>query len=69
MACRCTYVEELYGDEAEAYARGHLRSDELDEDALHERLSCPDTGRRWVLEYPERTGQDAGQARLRLEPT
>ncbi len=67
MDCRCEQVRELYGDEAERYARDHLRSDETDEEAFAERLSCPNTGARWLLEYPERTDADPGQARLRVE--
>ncbi len=65
MSCRCDTVTEVYGGEAEAYAREHLRSDESDSDRFEERLSCPDTGRAWILEYPERTERDPGQARLR----
>jgi hypothetical protein len=65
MACRCTEVTELYGAEAETYAREHLRMDEVNSDAFEERLTCPDTGSRWVLDYPERTEREPGQARLR----
>ncbi len=67
MDCRCENVRELYGDEAERYATEHLRSDESDTEAFTERLSCPDTGARWLLDYPERTDDDPGQARLRVE--
>ena len=64
MACRCTEVTELYGDEAEVYAREHLRMDEVRSDAFEELLSCPDTGSRWRLDYPERTEREPGPARL-----
>ena len=66
MACRCNDVDELYGPEAEGYAREHLVGDEVSTDRFEERLSCPDTGRRWILEWPERTEREPGQARLRL---
>jgi hypothetical protein len=62
--CRCNEATEFYGDEAEAYAREHLVSDEVRSDAFEEILSCPNTGRRWRLDYPERTKDDPGQARL-----
>ena len=68
VACRCNEVDELYGREAEDYARDHLRAHRTDDEPLSERLSCPDTGRRWLLEYPERTDRDLRQARLRVEP-
>jgi hypothetical protein len=33
---------------------------------MEERYSCPDTGTRFVLDWPERTQSDPGQARLRM---
>ena len=66
MVCRCNIVQELYGSEAESYAAEHLISDEVRADAFEEDFSCPDTGCRWRLDYPTRTQDDPGQARLRL---
>ena len=66
MECRCNSVDELYGTEAEQYAAEHLVSDEVRTSAFEEDFSCPDTGRRWMLSYPERTQSDPGQARLQL---
>ena len=66
MECRCNDVDELYGGEAEAYAAEHLRRDDLDSERFEERYSCPDTGRRWILDWPERTEREPGSARLRL---
>ena len=63
MDCRCNEATELYGDEAETYAAGHLVVGEA-ENRGEERFSCPDTGRRWLLDRPD----DTGQARLRREP-
>jgi hypothetical protein len=57
VECRCRQVTELYGSEAEDYVAGHLVS-EPDDDAA---FTCPDTGKRWRLDYPE-----GGQARLRV---
>jgi hypothetical protein len=64
MACRCNDVTELYGDDAERYAREHLHTDEVRTEAFEELLSCPDTGARWRLDYPERTEREPGAARL-----
>ena len=59
-------MNESYGTEAETYAAEHLVRGGADTDALEERYSCPDTGRTFVLDWPERTQSDPGQARLRL---
>jgi hypothetical protein len=59
-------MNESYGSEAEAYAAEHLVRGEASSDALEERYSCPDTGREFVLDWPERTQSDTGAARLRL---
>ena len=64
MDCRCNDATEFYGQEAESYARDHLATDEVRTDAFEELLSCPDTGRRWKLDYPDRTEREPGQARL-----
>lgn len=68
MECRCDAVTELYGNEAEEYAATHLRRTETRTERMEERYSCPDTGRDWILDYPERSERDPGQARLRVEP-
>jgi hypothetical protein len=64
MECRCNELTASYGTEAEEYARDHLHSDEVRSDAFEEDLSCPDTGARFRLDYPERTQAEPGQARL-----
>jgi hypothetical protein len=58
-------VSELFGNEAEEYATGHLVREETRPEEFEELYACPDTGRRWVLEWPERTEREPGQARLR----
>ncbi len=68
MECRCNDATEFYGDEAERYAREHLTAEEADSARFEERFSCPDTGRAWLLDYPERTEREPGQARLRADP-
>jgi hypothetical protein len=66
MECRCQTMNEAFGAEAEAYAADHLVRGAVDSDALAEAYSCRDTGRRFLLEWPERTQAEPGQARLRL---
>jgi len=65
MDCRCRELAESRGTVAEVYARRHLHTDEVRNDAFEELLSCPDTGARYSLDYPGRTQTDPGQARLR----
>jgi len=65
MPCPCNELREAYGTEAENYARDHLRTDEVRTEAFEEDLSCPDTGARFTLDFPERTQREPGQARLR----
>jgi hypothetical protein len=64
MECRCAAMNETYGREAETYAAEHLVPGESSTEAMAERYTCPDTGREFVLDWPERTQADAGQARL-----
>jgi hypothetical protein len=66
MECRCATMNESFGSEAEAYAAEHLVRGEANTAAMEERYTCPDTGRAFVLDWPERTQSEPGQARLRL---
>ena len=59
-------MNESYGSEAETYAAEHLVRGAVNGDAMDERYTCPDTGRAFVLDWPERTQSDTGQARLRV---
>ena len=65
MDCRCDTVTELYGSEAEAYAGEHLHAEGSASEPPEQRFACPDTGRRWLLDYPDRNERELGQARLR----
>jgi hypothetical protein len=49
---------DFHGADAEEYATAHLIADERRAGTF----SCPDTGKQWVLEWPE-----PEQARLRAE--
>ncbi len=49
MDCRCNEVNELHGDEAEAYLAGHLQR------TTDGAYTCPDTGARWHVD--EQTDQ------------
>jgi hypothetical protein len=58
---------EMHGAEAEEYAAQHLVRDETHDEQFEELYSCPDTGKRWILDWPEATEREPGQARLRAE--
>jgi hypothetical protein len=66
MECRCGTMNESFGSEAETYAAEHLVRGEVSSGTMEERYTCPDTGREFVLDWPERTQTEPGQARLRL---
>jgi hypothetical protein len=59
-------MNESYGTEAERYAAEHLVPGAADSEALTEEYTCPDTGRRFVLDWPEHTQREPGSARLRF---
>jgi hypothetical protein len=65
MECRCNDSMEFHGQDAEDYAAAHLVRSETRADSLEESYSCPDTGKRWTLDWPAATERDPGQARLR----
>ena len=66
MECRCDNATEFYGEEASAYASAHLVRDATIEDELRAAYTCPDTGRRWEMDFPpDEAGGDPGDARLR----
>jgi hypothetical protein len=65
IECRCSAVDELYGTDADEYVTAHLVRDETRSERFEELYVCPDTGRRWLLDYPERTESEPGPLRLR----
>jgi len=65
MTCVCRSVFELEGSAADRYAREHLERLDLDLVTWTVRYSCPDTGRRWVRDFPHGELQAGGPPRLR----
>jgi hypothetical protein len=66
MECRCAAMNESFGNEAETYAAEHLLRGEASTESFEERYTCPDTGRAFVLDWPERNEREPGPARLRI---
>jgi len=69
MTCRCDEIERLDGDEAEAYASGHLRLIERGRDN-YEMYQCDRTASSWIMDFPLRhwARDHRGRVRLRREP-
>ena len=69
MPCRCDEIERLDGDEAEAYASGHLTVIERGRDN-YEMYQCDRTASSWIMDFPLRDWARGhrGRVRLRREP-
>lgn len=65
MNCRCDEIEELFGSNAQHYAREHLK--ELDNDSAQwtTQYECEDTGEIWIMDYPESERHGGGSPRLK----
>lgn len=65
MKCRCGTILELRGASAKSYANDHL--EEISVDALNRvtNLSCPETGERFTLEFPQAEYHGGGSPLLR----
>ena len=63
MRCECATLTELKGAQAERYAE-HLTRIDADPDAWIVRYACPETGARWVMDYPAGYLQGGGPPRL-----
>jgi hypothetical protein len=65
MRCACTTLTQLRGNAGDDYAREHL--EELKVDLVEWTISyrCPETGRRWLRDFPHPELQAGGPPRLR----
>lgn len=65
VPCRCNGLTELNGEGADGYAHHHLNKIGADPSGWVTYLVCPQTGRRFVLDYPQGEYHGGGPARLR----
>ena len=65
MNCRCDKIKELDGVEAEIYAQNHLRKIRVDGELWQIEYECPDTGARWLMDFPHSEYHGGGPPRLR----
>ena len=65
MKCSCDELEELTGNEASDYANKHLTDVRNDPVNWITEYECPQTGVRYVLDYPHAPYHGGGPPRLR----
>jgi hypothetical protein len=65
MNCECARIEALEGAAASDYAESHLKVVKIDSVAWTTEYVCPDTGTRWLLDYPDSELHGGGSPRLR----
>ena len=70
MRCRCEDTARLDGDDAAAYATGHLELIERERGDIVEYYVCPTTRHSWIMDFPLRhwAADRRGRPRLRREP-
>jgi len=70
MKCRCNELFELVGAEAEEYAHKHLIKIRSNGVLWKIEYQCPETGMRWVMDFPYGEAHGGGPPRLRrLSPS
>lgn len=67
MNCKCTETNELYGAEAKVYAQNHLEKFRVNGDLWQIEYECPDTGVRWIMDFPYGEYHGGGPPRLRKD--
>lgn len=65
MRCACETLFELRGNQADEYAREHLRKVNVDLSNWTIEFICPRTNRRWLRDSPHAELQASGSPRLR----
>jgi hypothetical protein len=68
MKCRCETLTQLEGMEAYSYAEEHLCKVQVLSGGWEIEYVCPDTGKRWLLDYPHGEYHGGGPPRLRSLP-
>jgi len=68
MQCRCNEISELDGAAAVMYADEHLQEVKVDSTNWIVEFVCPETGKRWIMDYPYAAAHGGGPPRVRLVP-
>lgn len=68
MICRCKELDTLWDQEAKIYADMHLKKVEVRAHGWEIIYECPDSGERWLEDYPYSEAQGGGPMRLRRLP-
>lgn len=65
MSCDCRSTAQLFDGEARTYADEHLERLGVRADGVSVLYRCPETGSRWIEDYPPTGGADhVGRVRL-----
>ena len=65
MKCKCIEINKLEGNEAIQYARNHLRKVKVDGEKWEIEYICPESGIRWIEDFPYGESHGGGPSRLR----
>lgn len=65
MVCECAALSGLTGDGAKQYASEHLVQEAVNEAEWTIEYRCPESGRLWVLDYPDAEYHGGGSPQLR----
>jgi hypothetical protein len=65
MICKCPELTELEGNEAKNYAGQHLTEVFVNGKTWEIEYKCPDTGARWLMDFPQSEYHGGGPPRLR----
>jgi hypothetical protein len=68
MKCQCETLTQLEGVEAYSYVEGHLHKVQVSLGGWQIEYICPNTGKRWLLDYPYSEAHGGGPPRLRRLP-
>ena len=67
IKCQCGEIDELDGRMAEDYARQHLKKIFVDGVTWGIHYECPQTGIRWVMDFPQSEAQGGGPPKLKKQ--
>jgi len=68
MKCICQEITEIEGNDADEYAKNHLKQISVDAENWQITYKCPITGFRWLKDYPHSEYHAGGSPRLRKMP-
>ena len=65
MKCICQEITELEGNDADEYAKNHLKEISVDVENWQVTYECPVIGLKWLKDFPHSELHGGGSPRLR----